>query len=333
MPALTANFSTEVSGSLREDFSDIVTVIDPTETPIQANIAQTDISNPEGYDYQIDNLNTASTAGQTDGFAFSALGDSVTARIRLKSRAMIQARGFTISDRLEATDKAGADSEIANQLALRSEDLKRDCEASITTFRTPVASASGTAPLAAGIPTWIRTNRSFGATGADPTLSGSEPVVGTDGTPRAVDESIFLDLLGQCYDSGGNPDMVSVSRAVKQVMSQYFFTTNARIATPYQDHGRSPSSGIQVVGAVDYYVSDFGVLAIVPNRFQRSTDVLILDTSLFELGVFRGYQVRQMGIDGDRESYMILHDFTVISRQEAGSACFADASGSTAMVA
>ena len=333
MPAITSNYATQVVNSLRENFDDIITVVDPIETPISANIGQVDVSNPEGYEHQIDALAAATSAGVQAGFAWSDLGDSVSTRTRLLSRCQIQAKGFGIDNRLEETDKAGIESEISYQLAMRSEELKRDCEAAITTFRTPVASASGTAPLVAGIPTWIRTNRDAGATGADPTLSGKEPVVGTDGTIRAVDESIFRDLLGQAYENGGNPDMVVVGRTVKQRMSEYFFTTNARIATPYQDHGASPTSGLQVVGAVDYYVSDFGVLAIVPDLFSRTTDVLILDTSLFEKGTFRGYQVQEMGLDGDRQRFQIVHDFTVVSRNEKGSACFADADGSVAMIA
>lgn len=331
--AVTANYSSTVSSSLREDLSDIITTIDPVETPIQANIGQIDISNPEGYEYQIDSLAAASTAGLEDGFAFSDLSSAVSTRTRLKSRAQIQAKGISISGRLQETDKAGVEDEIAYQLALRSEELSRDCEASICTFRTPVASASGTAPLVAGIPTWIRTNTDYDAGGAAPTLSGGEPVVGTAGSARALDESLFLALLGGCYDAGGNPDMVSVGRAVKQLMSQYFFTANARIATQYQEHGKSPSEGLQVVGAVDYYVSDFGVLAIVPNRFQRASDVLILDTSLWELGTFRSYQVKEIGTNGDSEEYMILHDFTLVSRNEAGSAIFADTSTTAAMIA
>jgi hypothetical protein len=332
--ALTANFSAAVSDSLRENFSDIITTIDPTETPIQANIAQTSIKNPEGYEWQIDSLNTQVLTGLTDGFAFADAADRVTTRTRLLARCMIQAKSIEISNRLEETDKAGVDSEISYQLALASEDLKRDCEGAITDFATPIVSASGTAPKTAGIPTWIRTNTDYGATGAAPTLSGKEPVVGTAGTARALDESDFLDLLGGCYTSGGNPDMVSLGVSSKQAFSQYMFTANARIATQYQDQGRAPSAGLQVVGAVDFYVSDFGTLAIVPNRFQaQDTDMLILDTSLFELGVFRGYQVHEMGLDGDRQRFLVLHDFCLISRDEAGSAIYADIDTAAAMTA
>jgi len=327
---LTALYSNEVSDSVREDLSDIITNIDPTETPIQANIGQVDVDNPSFYEWTLDGLNTPTDGGVEDGFDFSDLTDAVTTRSRLKAVCQIQARAFKISGRVEKANKAGVDSEIAHQLALRSDDLKRDCEKAITSFRSPVDADSGTAPLTAGIPTWIRTNRDNETggspnSGADPTLSNGEPVVGTDDSSTdPMDESRFLALLADCYDAGGNPDMVSVVPDQKQQMSLFFFSSNARIATQYQDHKSNPSSGLQVAGAVDYYVSDFGVLAIVPNRFQRSTDVLILDTSLWEIGTFRGYEVQHMGKDGDHERYALIHDFCLISRDESGSANLAD---------
>jgi len=340
MPDLTANYSSSVSGSLREDFSDIITILDPTETPVRANIGQIDIDNPEGFDWQLDGLNTPSADGLPDGFSFddASLREGVTTRSRLKARCQIQGFGIQISNRLEQTDKAGLDSEISYQLALRADDLKRDCEQAITTNRSAVASASGTpptAPLTAGIPSWLTTNVDYSGETA-PTLGADGEPDGPGGTasPRAADESAILDLLGGAYDEGGNIDLMVVGREVKQIMSSYFFSSSARIATQYQDHGRAPSSGLQVVGAVDYYVSDFGVIAIVPDRFMnRTTDILMLDTSLFELGVFRGYEVQEMGKEGDNERFIVLHDFALISRDEAGSAIFANVDTTTAMVA
>lgn len=336
--SLTANYTGNVSNSLREQLSDIMTIIDATETPVQANIGQVDVDNPEGYEWLVDGLNTVSAAGVEDGFAFADItpggGTDVTIPSRRLSRCQIQVRAINISNRYEETDKAGRDSEISYQLALRSEDLKRDCESAITTNRTPVASASGTPPLTAGIPTWIETNADYGATGSAGGLSGREPTEGTAGTARALNESAFLDLVGGCYDEGGNPDMVVLGREAKQRFSQYMFGGSARIATQYQDQGRAPSAGLQVVGAVDFYVSDFGVLAIVPDRFlNQNSDMLILDTSLWEIGTFRGYQVQEMGLDGDRQRFFILHDFCLIARDEAGSALYADIDPTAAMVA
>jgi hypothetical protein len=173
--------------------------------------------------------------------------------------------------------------------------------------------------------------------GADPTLSGGEPVVGAgaDGTTtgRALSEATLLDLVGQIYDNGGNPTMIEVSRDLKQGWSAYMLSGNARSATQYQDQGRKPNQGIQVVGAVDYYVSDFSVLSVVPNRFSRASDVTIYDTSLWEKGTFRNYEVLELGIEGDSQRFIMLHDFALISRDESGSAIIRDLDDTLAMTA
>jgi len=335
-PSLLATYTSNVGESLKEDVSDIITNISPTEYPIQANIGSISIDNPEFFEWQIDTLADARTNGEVDGFAFSDLDNTLTTRTRLKAVCQIQSRGFSVSDRQEEVSKYGLDSEISYQATLRGEELRRDCEKVITTPTTPVDSASGTAPLTAGIPSWLRTNTSRNG-GSDPGLTSGEPSSAAagdiDGTDRALSEADLLTVIGEIYDEGGNPDMVSVGRTVKQRFSQYMLSGNARSATQYQDQGRSPNSGIQVVGAVDYYVSDFGVLAVVPNRFQREDDVLILDTSLWELGTFRGYQLKENGRDGDKLDFFVVHDFCLISRNEAGSGVVADIDETTAMTA
>lgn len=335
--ALTAIYDVTASEWLKEDVSQTVEIIDPTETPIQANISVIGIDNAEEYDWFQDSLDAADDGGFEDGFLFEDLNDDVTIRTKRRARSMIQARGIEISDRLQEVGKHAVDDEIGYQLALRGEELKRDCEAAITSLRSPVVSADGVAPLTSGIPSWLATNNYRAAGGNDPTITNFEPVAVTatvDGTStEAVSEANVLDVLGSIYDQGGNPDMISVGRDLKQAWSGYMLSGNSRSATQYQDQGKSPGAGIQVVGAVDYYVSDFGTLAVVPNRFQRARDMLILDTSLWEVGEFRGYQVKEMGRNGDSEKLYILHDFCLIARDEAGSGVVADADGSVAMTA
>lgn len=333
---ITATYNTNTSASTREDVSEIISNIDPTETPISANIGTEQVDNPVLHNWQKDSLAATAVTGEVDGVEHSALTDAVsTARSRLAMTCMIQGKGISITRRQQKLDKYGVDDEVAYQLAKAGAELKRNQEACICTPRTPVAAASGTAPLTAGIPTWIRTNHAAGSGGAAPTLAGtpSQPVVGTDGTVRALDESIILGLVKQSYDEGGKIDLISVGSDAKMALSAFMFGTSSRIATPYQDFGKNPNMGVTVVGAVDVIVTDFGPVAIIPNRFQRARDVLMLDTSQWAIGIFDDYFVEEMAKTGDYEKHMVLHDFGVISYAEEASAWFADADGTAAMVA
>jgi hypothetical protein len=333
--ALTTAYSAPVLASTREDVSEIISNIDPTETPISANIGTEPVDNPTLHQWQYDGLNATSITGEIDGVEQVDLPDAITTRGKLAAPCMIQGKGIRVTRRQQAVDKYGVDDEVAYQLAKAGAELKRNQEAVITSFRTPVAASAGVAPLVAGIPTWIKTNTDRGAGGADPTISGTpgQPVIGTDGTVRAMDESLILELVGMSYDEGGKIDLISVGRAAKQAMSAFFFGTSTRIATPYQDFGKSPNMGVTVVGAVDVIVTDFGPVAVIPNRFQRARDVLMLDTAQWSIGIFDDYFVEEVAKTGDYESHMVLHDFTLISHAEEASAIFADADGTAAMVA
>lgn len=331
---ITATYNTNTSASTREDVSNIISNIDPTETPISANIGREDVDNPDLYQWQVDSLAATSTAGQIDGVAQSALPDAVsTARAKRAARCQIQGKGISITRRQQKLDKYGIDDEVAYQLAKAGAELKRDQEATICLPRTPVASASGTAPLLAGIPTWIRTNTSNGSGGAAPTLTGTpaQPVVGTDGTVRALSEATLMTMIKQSYDEGGKIDMASVATAEKQAMSAFLFGSSTRIATPYQDFGSKPGMGATVQGAVDVIITDFGPLYIVPNRFQRGRDVLLLDTAQWSIGIFDDYFVEETAKVGDYENHMVLHDYTVISHAEEASAWIADIDTTAAM--
>src|SRR5690606_28808086 len=119
--------------------------------------------------------------------------------------------------------------------------------------------------------------------------------------------------------------------AVKQKMSSYLFSSSARIATPYTDAGSS--KGASVVGSVDIYVSDFGKLKIVPNRFQPATDVFVLDPEYWELCYLDGYRTVDLNKQGDADDRILLVDYSLKSMAEASSGLIADIDGSLAMTA
>ncbi len=143
----------------------------------------------------------------------------------------------------------------------------------------------------------------------------------------------MLGIIGSVYVEGGNPGVIMMHPTVKQKFSQYMFGTSARIATPYQDHGSSKRSGITAIGAVDVYVSDFGVLDVVPNRFQRARDVFILDMDFWQVSYIDGYKTETISKIGDAERRHILTDYTLVSKNEAASGVFADVDPDLAMLA
>lgn len=311
--------------NVREDLSNIITMISPEETPFQTNIGKGKISNTFA-SWLVEELADASTSNAwIDGDEFA--GATLTAPARLTNYAQISRKDIIVTRRAQIVDQAGTKSELARQVAKAGKELKRDVEAIITSAQAVVVGNDSTAPKTAGLGAWLKTNTSRGAGGTDPTLSsttyGYPDAAPGNGTDRALSEATLLGIIKDCYEEGGNPNMIMVSPAIKQRFSTYMFGSSARIATPYQDHGKAKQAA-SVVGAVDYYTSDFGTLHIVPNRFQPATDVFVLDTEYWSLDYLDGYKTVDMAKNSDADSKAVLVDYMLRSLNEAASGVVAD---------
>lgn len=346
----------DVGNNAREDFANVIYNISPTECPFQSN-ASRGSSDQTLKEWSVDALVAAQNNAAVDGDEFAGL--PLDKAERIGNYHQISRKDIVVSRRANIVKKAGRKSEIAYQIAKKSKELKRDVEFAALSRKAAVAGDNSTAMECAGVPSWIRTNIDRAGSATAPTLSGAGGIEGYPngtGTPPtdaqmaayAADESILLDLVRQCYDQGGNPDTIMLNTRLKQGFSNYLFSSSAsRVATQYQDQGANPRSGVSVVGAVDVYVTDFGVLDIVPNRFapqysvltdttgsdDTGAEIFILDMDMWEISYLDTYKTETIAKVGDHERRMLLVDWTVCSHNEAASAIMADVNDTLAFVA
>lgn len=321
--------------NVREDLTDVIYNISPTEVPLQANIGRGG-ADQTLHEWQIDELAAVDTGNAAiDGADFGADASDPAQRIGVFCQ--ISIKYIAVSRRANIVNKAGRKSELAYQIAKKGKELRRDVEAIACLNQATLQGNSTTASLTAGLGAWIATNTVRGALGADPALSGGtfgQPTTAaTDGTVTALTETNILQVLREAYIAGGNPNMMMCGTTVKQRFSNFMFTAGARIATQRQDQGPVNRGGVSVIGAVDVYVSDFTVLDVVPNRFQRERDFWILDTEYWEISYLDGYKTETIAKIGDAERRHILVDWCLSSHNEAASGVVADVDETTAMVA
>lgn len=333
---------TDANDNVREDLSDVIYNISPTEVPFTSNAGRGTASNTYT-EWQVDSLVDAENNAHIDGDEFSA--DALDPAERLGNYCQISRKDLTVSRRANIVNKAGRRSEMAYQLAKKGKELKRDIEFAATMRKAAVVGNNTTAMECAGVPAWIRTNFQGGSgTPAAPTLSDSTNStgypngIGTIGGEQALTESDILKGALDAYKAGGSPNMIMLPPELKQGFSNFLFGSSSnRVATPYQDHGKNPRGGVSVVGAVDVYVTDFQVLDIVPNRFSpnsaTASEVFILDTEYWELSYLDGYHVEDIAKIGDHTRRMLLADWTVCSKNEAASAIIAAVDNAQAVAA
>ena len=264
--AIVANTFTRYSAvGIREDLSNVIYNISPEETPFISNIGRENVKNTY-FEWQTDSLAAASDSNAAlEGDDISSF-TAVSPTSRIGNYTQISTKNVVISGTLEALDKAGRRSELTYQLAKLGSELKRDMESALLANQSPVAGNTTTARRTAGLPAFIKTNTDFGSGGADTAGIAAR----TDGTQRAFTEDQLKDVIAKVWESGGTPKMLMVGSDNKQVASGF-----TGIATRFRDVPAGQQA--QIVGAADVYVSDFGTVNIVPNRFQRARDAFVVD--------------------------------------------------------
>ena len=72
------------------------------------------------------------------------------------------------------------------------------------------------------------------------------------------------------------------------------------------------------------YMSDFGSVQIVPNRFSRERDMYIIDPDMCELVTLRPMAVTELAKTGDASKVMILAEYGLQISNESGLGVLAD---------
>ena len=302
----TNTFDTYDSVGIREDLQDVIYSISPTETPFMSSAAREQVKNTF-HEWQTDALAAAATNNAVIEGDEAGL-DAVVATARIGNYTQIMDKTVVITGTQESVDKAGRASELAYQIAKKSKELKRDIESTLLTNQVRAAGNATTARTFASIGAWIATNDSLGASGTSPTAAdGSD--ARNDGTQRALTEDLLKTVVKGCWTSGGSPSVIMVGPFNKQKISG--FTGGSTRFDASEDK--------TLYTSIDVYSSDFGDLEVVPNRFQRDRDALVLDMDYWSVGFLRDFSMHELAKTGDSEKRQLLAELTLISRSEAAS--------------
>jgi hypothetical protein len=307
MAKVTNAFDTYSATADREDLSNIIYNISPMQTPFMSSIGKRNINNVV-FDWQTESLPTPSAAGQLEGFELSR--STATATTRVSNVAMISKRDATVTGSQDASDPAGKRSEMAHQLAIMSKALKRDMEEALCQKGAKTTGNATTARVTGGFESWITSNDSRGTSGAS-TGGGAAP---TDGTQRALTETLLKDTLQLCFENGGEPSMAICGPHNKQVISGFTGRTQAR----------QMIDANTVEASVSVYSSDFGELKIVPSNRSRERSLLLVDPEFAKVSYLRDFKTVDIATIGDAETKMIVVEYGLEVSNEAAHGVVAD---------
>jgi len=303
----------------REDLSDIIYNISPTDTPLMSSIGKTKAT-AVLHEWQVDSLAAASLSNAAVEGA-DATSATMGVTTRAGNRCQIFQKTVQIAGTLEAVDKAGRKSEKAYNLAKASSEVKRDMELTLLSNQLAAAGDSSTARTLGGLQAWLATNGDFGTSGV---AGASGTTARTDGSDRTFTEAILKTVVKEVYTAGGNPKVLMVNPAHKQTVSAFAGIAAQRYMAPSNE-------ATTIIGAADVYLSDFGTMSVVPNRFMNATNAcdetaFVIDPDMLAIAYLRPFATNELAKTGDSEKTQLICEATLEVKNEGAHGIIADLS-------
>lgn len=338
-----------VGGTIHEDVMDAIFDVSPIDLPFTDGTGTGNAKNTEK-GWVRKNLVAANPQNKrVDGSSSSGLNDTVTGE-RINNFHQIMTKTVRVSNRARYSDTIGYADELATQLMERQKELRRDGEARLVSRFVALQGDGATiAGELAGCGAWIgtgqgSTNSDRGATGTDPVLSGDPGGYPTTqaaaGTSRAGSELAIRNIMKEAKKKGGELDVVMSTLDGIALLSDYLFTSSARVATiqtqaPQGNRttnatgGGKSGGGVTAQGAVNVFVSNFATIELVPNLFQPEVsadvaDLYFLDMKTWKRCYMQGYKTDELAKDGLADNREISVDMSLISQNEEANAVLAD---------
>ncbi len=294
----------------REDLSNIIYNVDPTDTIFLSSVAHNEAT-ATLHEWQTDtyaavDLTNAHLSGE------DAITTAAVPTVRLTNFTQISYKVPRVSRTQRRITSAGRADEFAYQRVKMGTELKRDMEAILLNNQAKASGSASVVRSLGGVPSWIATNTNLETgTGVDPTGDGSD--ARTDSaSPRAFDETQLKDVLEKCWTSGGNPDTIMLGSFNKQVLSGFAGNDMRRDADIEKE---------TLFTSITVYVSDFGRLNVRTSRFMRQRDLFTLQMDMWAVSFIPGSNMAEWDLakTGDSDRAQILSEYTLESRNEKAS--------------
>lgn len=318
MTLVTGGFTTYQAVANREDLSNAIYDISPTDTPFMSAVARVSATNVL-HEWQTDSLAAATTANaQLEGDIVTRVTSAPTVRVTNVTQIFMKNAG--VSHTQQNVDHAGVSNYLAYQVAKKSKELKRDIETVLLANQGAIVGGDTTARTLRSMNSWLATNTARSTGGVDATLTSAASAESTTGNLRAITEAIFDTVLASAWAAGGDPTMVICRAANKQLISD--FTGRANTRDVVQKNTIQAAAGL--------YAGDFSTLTLVPDRFCRARDVWFVDPGMAAVAYLGGgFNQYDLGKTGAVDSTVIEAELTLEMRNEAAHGLIADSNAAT----
>lgn len=289
-----ATYTTYDMVGRKEDVSDIITDISPTDTPFFTMVKPETVDDRVFY-WQEDELDPPANNAKVEGHDPN---DATLSPTTMRSNTcQILEKTFKISRTSDRVAKYGRKKETAYQLGKKLKEIKRDLEkAMIGVDNASVTGNNSTAREMSSISQMISTTVDAGSNTTDP-----------------LTESKLLELGQTCFENGSDPTVFMIKPADSLLVANFAAATG---------RNREIRQERKIVNVVDFYISPFSGedgYKVVVNRWNLSTHAFLIDPTMFRVNVLDPFQREVLAKTGDAQRHMIVGEYSCSHKNFADS--------------
>jgi hypothetical protein len=299
----------------REDLSDFIYDISPTKTPVLTMIGKGRATGTK-HEWQKNVLTAASGAN------FVIEGDDATTNtaeitVRVNNYCAISDQVARVTGTQEAVDSAGRQSEMGFQMEGKMKVLKTDLETILLQNNAAVAGTDTAARESAGLQAFVKTCTDIASDATASAGDGTDEH--TDGTARAVTESMVEGVLATAWTNGGEPSYGIMGAFQKRKFANFSGNSTRNI----------DASSKKLINSVDVYIDPLGSeVQIVPDHFAPVDVMYFIDPDQLKFATLRDFSTTDLAKTGDSERKQILVEGCLEVGNEAAHAGVYDLSSS-----
>ena len=296
--------------NIREDLGNVIFNVTPFMTPFTSGISQTKAT-ADNHEWLTDTY--ADSVSSNAAIEAEVVGSSEgSERTRKGNYVQIATKGVTVTKKAEMFDRAGVPGkEMAYQLMKKGKELQMDVEKQTlqaygltpNTGGTPAATkrqgTSGDPGVSAAVGSWILSNQELNAATNASLNTASDgttvPVIGSGGTPTNIINQTRMDnLLDGVWNNSGDINSAKIM-ATAGTVSSFRALSGMADNVDTNLNGNSTSGG-NIISRVAVYVSQFGPIAVVPNKHMPANTLYVLDFSTWGLAFAGGKKIHTTDI-------------------------------------
>jgi hypothetical protein len=278
-----ATYTTYDQVGKKEDVSDIITDITPTDTPFFSMIRNEKVS-ARTFSWLEDSLAAAANNAAVEGADASMA--TLTDAVERTNNTQILTKAFQVSATADAIATYGRAKETAYQLGKALKEIKRDLERSyVGVDNAAVTGTSSVAREMASATQMITNSTDAGANATD-----------------ALTEAKLLTAGQSAYNAGSDPTVFMIKPADSQIVANFAAASG---------RNREFASTKSLVNVIDLYVSPYGEYKVVLNRHQLTTHAFLIDPTMWRSCTLRPFSRTLLAKNGDSDKHFIVGEMSL----------------------